>query len=309
MKMHSLGLAAIALAAVAAPMLAQSLGQGQAVVTVLSKKDGPLPPSILQQDLAVKVDGKNATVTTWKQYAPDSKIELVLLIDGGARSSLGRQTGDIEKFVNTLPPNVAAAIAYMQNGRSLFSGPLTLDHAAILKNLHLTGGTAGISASPYFCLSELAKHWPALDPAARREVVMITDGVDLYHPGFDPADPYVQEAITDATRAHLVVYSIYWSNRGFADARQAESAAGQSLLNQVAQATGGTSFYLGTGNPVSFEGYFDELIRRFRNQWDLGVETAYSGKPQVDELRLKLHAPGIEIDTPQKVLLDPAAAR
>ena len=81
----------------AAHLFAQNMGQGQAVVTVLPKVEGqPVPPSVAQQDLAVKVNGKNAKVTHWAPFqAPDNKIELVLLIDGGSRNSLGRQMDDI----------------------------------------------------------------------------------------------------------------------------------------------------------------------------------------------------------------------
>jgi len=43
-------------------------GQGQAVVTVLPKHEGELPASVTNRDLGVKVNGKNAKVTKWKQY-------------------------------------------------------------------------------------------------------------------------------------------------------------------------------------------------------------------------------------------------
>jgi hypothetical protein len=293
----------------AASIGAQSVGKGQAVVTVLTKHEGETPSSVAQQDMAVKLDGKAAKVTKWKQYEPGNKIELVVLIDGAARSSLGRQMSDIQKFIDALPPNIQAGIAYMQNGQAVFSGPLSADHATVLKNLHLTGGISGTSASPYFCLSDLAKQWPGQDATARREVVMITDGLDPYHPQFDPTDPYVQAAINDAVRARLVVYGIYWGSRGFSDAAQTDSSAGQNLMAEVAVATGGKSFYMGSGNPVSFDSYFEELIQRFRNQWELGFESPLNGRPQMEELRLKMHAPGTEIDAPQKVLLDPSAAR
>jgi hypothetical protein len=310
MKMSARAIAAAGtLLLMAASAGAQSMGAGQAVVTVLTKHEGEVPSSVAQQDMAIKLDGKAAKVTKWKQYEPDNKIELVLLIDGGARSSLGRQMGDIQNFINALPPNILAGIAYMQNGQALFSGPLSADHATVLKNLHVTGGMVGSSASPYFCLSDLARQWPGQDPAARREVVMITDGVDPYQQQFDPSDPYVLASINDAVHARLVVYAIYWGSRGFSVAAQMDTSAGQNLLGEVAAATGGKSFYMGTGNPVSFEGYFQELIRRFRNQWELGFEGSLNGRPQVEDLRLKMHAPGTEIDAPQRVLLDPAAVR
>jgi hypothetical protein len=308
--MKSLGMAVLMAGAamwlLAAPLSAQTMGQGQVVVTVLPKVEGqPLPSSVTQQDLAVKVDGKNAKVTRWAPFqAPDNRIEVVLLIDGAARESLGRQMNDIAEFVNNLPPNVKAAIAYMENGQAVFTAPLSSDHAQVLKNLHLPGGFA--DPSPYFCLSELAKHRPGQDPAARREVVMVTDGVDGYERQYDPEDPYVQTAVNDATRARLVVYAIYWMNQGRADQTMYANNAGQNLLAQVTQATGGKSFWQGMGNPISFQPYFEELTRRLRNQYELGFNAPLNGKPEVEEMKLKLHAPGTEIDAPEKVLMVPA---
>ncbi len=287
-----------------APLEAQQMVQGQAVITVLPKVDGQLPSSVIQQDLAVKVNGKNAKVTHWGPIqAPGNQVELVLLIDSGARSSLGREMNDIEKFVQGLPPNVKAAIAYMQNGQAIFAGPLTTDRTKILGNLHLPMGASGISASPYFCLSQLAKNWPGQDGHARREVVMVTDGVDPYQRQYDSEDPYVEAAINDATRARLVVYAIYWMNTGFADRTEVANNTGQNLLEQVTQATGGKSFWQGMGNPISFQSYFEELSRRLKNQYELGFTAPSDIKPGVQEFQLKLHAPGTEIDAPQKVLM------
>ena len=298
-----------ALLVTTAPVSAQSMGQGEVVVTVLPKVEGqPVPPSVTQQDLTVKVNGKNAKVTHWGPFvAPNNQIELVILIDGAARNSLGRQFNEIAEFVNSLPPNVKTAIAYMANGQANFVAPLTADHALILKNLHLPGGVSGIEASPYFCLSDLAKQWPGQDAAARREVVMVTDGVDDYNRQYNPDDPYVEAAIKDASRARLVVYSIYWKSSGRADSTENETDAGQNLLEQVAQATGGKSFWQGMGNPVSFQPYFTELNRMFRNQYELGFTAPINGKPDVEGMKLKLHAPGTEIDVPEWVFMVPAA--
>lgn len=285
-----------------------ALGVGQAVVTVLPKHDGEVAPSVANQDLSVKVNGKNAKVTTWAPFKSDDRMELVLLIDDSARSSLGSQMEEIAHFIKTLPPNTKAAIAYMDNGRATFAVPLTTDHDQVLKALHLPGGASASSSSPYFCLSDLAQHWPSNDAEARREVVMVTDGVDSYDRRFDPEDPYVEAAMTDAVKARLVVNSIYWMGRGRADSTESANNAGQNLLNEVTAATGGKSFWQGMGNPVSFEPYFDELTRRFHNQYELGFVTPMKGKPEVETFKLKLSAPGDEVDAPQQVLVAPGAA-
>jgi hypothetical protein len=279
-------------------------GQGQIVVTVLPKHDGDSAPNISAQDMTVKVNGKEAKVSGLQVLkGTKDPVELVVLIDGSARTSLGRQLDDIAQFVKSLPPNIRATIGYMQNGNTALSGPLTTDHEAVLRGLHLPAGSAGTNGSPYFCISDLAKRWPSQDREARREVLMVTDGVDEYNRRFDPDDPYVQAAVADSVRAHLVVYSIYWRNQGRADNTQYENNTGQNLLQIITQATGGKSFWEGTGNPVSFQPYLEELTRRFQNQYELSFVVPLKGKPMVEEIKLKFKAPGSEVDAPQQVFV------
>ena len=291
----------------ATPALAQT-GQGHTVVTVLPKHEGEVPTNVLNPDISIKINGRQSRVTKWTPYQGSaSSVELVILIDSSARSSLGRQMEDMTSFIRSLPPSTKAAIAYMQNGSATFAAPLSADHGQVLSQLHLPGGSIGSSASPYFCLSDLAKRWPSQDPQARRVVVMVTDGVDNYERQYNPEDPYVQTAIEDSVRAHLAVYPIYWLNQGRADSTMYENNAGQNLLSQVAESTGGKSFWLGMGNPVSFQPYFDELTRRLRNQYELRFVTQLDGKPEVETLKLKFSAPGSQIDSPERVFVVPAA--
>jgi hypothetical protein len=287
----------------------KSTGHGRAVVTILSKQHGESPASVSPKDVSIKVNGKPALVTRWAPLrGPDARLELVLLIDSSARNSVGAQFSDITHFINGLAPNTKAAIAYMMNGRAVFVGPLTADHAAVLRALHLPGGSPGSSASPYFCLSDLAKNWPSGDRGARREVVMVTDGVDNYERRFDPEDPYVQAAIDDSVRAGLVVYSIYWKNQGIADNTMYANNAGQSLLNEVADATGGKNLWQGIGNPVSLQPFFEELASRLGNQYELGFSTPLDRKPAAEVLQIKVGGPAVEVTAPQKVFIDRAGA-
>jgi len=309
-------MAAMAAATVVSPLQpaaaqgAATQGQGQAIVTVMPKHENELAPNITQQDLQqVKVDGKQVKVTGWQSLRdPQDKVELVLLIDDAARSSFGRQIDDIRQFMRSLPPNVLAGIAYMENGRAVFHGPLSTDHEQVLSALRLPSGIPGIDSSPYFCLSDLAQHWPSQDRSSRREVVMVTDGIDYYYRRFDPDDPYVQAAITDSVRAGLVVYSIYWEDQGRIDRTVWGNNSGQSLLTEVDQATGGKNFWEGFGNPVSFQPYLDDLGRRLRNQYELSFLAPSKGKPEVESFKLKLAAPGADVTAPQQVVVVPAAS-
>jgi hypothetical protein len=310
MQAKTLQLAAMAAAAAvlaAMPAFAQAEdqpGQGQAIVTVLPQGKAPAA-ALQQQQVSIKVDGKASNVTGFQPLRGDnSPVEMVILIDGAARSSLGSQMGDIQHFVQSLPANTSASIAYMMNGRAVLTGPLSTDHAEVLRGLHIpSGGVPGVSASPYFCLSDLAKHWPSTNRQARREAVMVTDGVDYYDMRYDPDDPYLQAAIADSVRARMTVYSIYWRNMGRLDNRMGPTDAGQNLLTQLTEATGGNNYWQGYGNPVSLQPYLEDIERRLNNQYEVSFMAPFKDKPQVESFKLKLNAPGTKVDAPQQVLV------
>lgn len=298
------GLLAAALPSFAAPSVA---GQGQAVVTVLaSKGHAEADLRIQPQDLQLKIDGKLSSVTGWTPLRSDSApIELVLLIDSSARRTIASQNSDFRGFIQKLPSGSRAAFAYMMNGRAAFATPFSSDPDSVLKGLRLPSGAPGQSGSPYFCLSELAKNWPSQDRSARREVLLITDGIDNYSPRYDPNDPYVQSAINDSVRAGLVVYSIYWANVGLADRVPALTDAGQNLLLQVSDATGGYAYYQGMGNPVSFEPFFRDLLVRFDNQYRVDFSSELKNNAEIKGMGLKIQGPATRVTAPQQVYITP----
>lgn len=302
------GFAALAGAAVllvTPAAFAQNEGQthGQAVITVLPAKNSQGPGNVSQQDLQVKVNGKDATITNVMPLAGQTNhLEVVVMLDAGARTSMANQFGDIRNFINGLPQGAKATLAYMEFGTARLVSPLTTDRQAVLKGLKIPMGIPGENASAYVCLSDLAKHWPSNDPAARRIVVMITDGVDYYDPHYDPQDPYMEASITDAARANLVVYSIYWMNTGRFDASFYANYSGQNLLQQVTESTGGNSYWQGMGNPVSFQPYFKDIDRRLQNQFEIGIAAPVS-KPGVDSMKVKLTHKSGKLDAPEQVYL------
>jgi hypothetical protein len=277
-------------------------GQGQAVITVLPAKNAT-PVAVNQQDLSLKVNGKTTSITSLAPlHGANSKVELVVLIDDSARTGLGNQITDVANFIKTLPPNAAVTVGYMLNGRAALAGPLTMDRDQAVKALHIPMGMPGVNASPYFSLDALAKSWPSSDPDARREVVMITNGVDNYDRGYDPYDPYMQTAINDAVKAHMIVYSIYWQDAGRGGRGMFAANAGQNLLLQVTGATGGNSYWIGMGNPVSLIPYFDDIKQRLNNQYELSFVAPSNGRLEVANLKLKA-SNGTKVDAPQEVVV------
>jgi hypothetical protein len=298
--MKKTGLAALPVAVallMTAQALAQNTGQGRAVVTIFAKHS-EVAPTVSQQDASVKVNGKDASVTGWAPFkGADDALELVVLIDGGARN-LGRQFEEITQFVQGLGARTKIAVGYMENGRAALAGPLSADRKQAISELHLP---AGPSSNPYFSLSDLAQHWPSQDHKSRREVVLLTDGVDPNNQRFDPDDPYVQSAINDSVHAGLVVYTIYWRSR---PEGSDNSNGGESLMNELTEATGGYNYWMGTGNPVSFQPFFEDLMRRFANQYELDFTARLDHKPTIETLKLKVEGLGLQVTAPQQVFVN-----
>ncbi len=306
MKQVKALIAALVLAAAAlVPGAPGALAQGdrvraRTVVTVLPKKNEA--PRLTQQNIQVTADGKPSTITTFQPYSVDNAgLEFVVLIDDSARTSLGLQLKDLADFIQSMPPKAQVGVAYMRNGAADFSQPLTADHALAAKGLRLPIGTAGVSASPWFCLSDLAKRWPSQNRASRREVLMVTDGVDPYFPQFNPHDPYLEAAVRDSQRAGLNVFSIYFRDVSRVDHGLYETNAGQNLLNIATRATGGNAYWQGLSNPVSFKPFLEDLRRRLDHQYELGFTAPARRKQDLIDLKLRITGVSDKVTAPERV--------
>ncbi len=286
--------------ALAALSPAQDTSTARAVVTATTKGSEDVT-TIPRQSISLTANRKSQDVTGWVPLRGSrSGLQLVVLLDDSSRGNLGLQLNDIKNFLTALPPNTQVAIGYMRNGSPNLVQNFTTDHAAAAKTLRLPEGSAGINGSPYFCLSALAKHWPGGDSNVRREVVMVTDGVDRYSGGrFDPSNPYVQAATSDAQKAGVIVYSIYYRGAGRADRSFVVTDGGQNYLTQVSNDTGGKVYLEGFGNPVSFAPFLSDLQHKLQNQYELTFVS--SAKPGLQQIRVKTSQPNTSLEYPASV--------
>ena len=279
-------------------------GGAMTVVTVEPKGNGELAAPVAQSDVKVKVAGKKADVTGWQAFtsrATQPNLQLVLLIDDGARSSLGLHLKELQKFLSQQAPTTEVAVVYMRNGAAAFTAPFTTNHEQVAQTLRLPLSAAGVGASPYFALSDLIKRWPQHGAGERREVVMITDGIDRYNGlRYDPSNPYISRTINDAVGNQVVVYSIYYHDAGFADRTAAGIDSGQNYLTQLCQAVGGEFFYQGFGNPVDFTPYLDQINRKLGNQYELTVTPPPNTKNIVN-LKVQVSAPNTKTQAAQQI--------
>jgi hypothetical protein len=282
------------------PLWAQETSTGRAIVTV-NTKGAEGVTTVPKQTISVYENRKLQDVAGWVPLRGErSGLQLVVLLDDSSGGNLGLQLNDIRSFLSGLPPTAQVAIGYMRNGTPNLVQNFTNDHALAAKSLRLPSGNAGINGSPYFCLSDLVKHWPGGDSNVRREVIMVTDGVDRYSGArFDPENPYVQAATSDAQKAGVVVYSIYYRGQGRLDRSFVATDGGQNYLTIVSGATGGKVYLEGFGNPVSFAPFLSDIQRKLQNQYELTYVSA--AKPGLQGIRVKTSQPNTSLEYPSRV--------
>jgi|SRR5579864_2900625 len=289
----------------AGSLLAQQSPGGNGVpvhiVVTAESRHGENPAVINQQDVMVFEGKERDTVTNWEPAQPDqSPLELFILLDDGSGASLGSQLADIRRFIAEQPAAVKIGIAYMQNGIGRIQQNLTTDHDQAEKALRLPLGNPGVNASPYISLSDLIKRWP--ESNARREVFMVTDGVDRLYGAGDFQDPYLQSAISDAQRAGVIVFGVYTPGVGHLGHSYWLNYWGQLYLSQLAEETGGEAYYIGfTGAPVSFSPYLDDLGHRLKHQYLLTILAKPQKKAGFQRVRVTTEVPGVDLVAPKSV--------
>jgi hypothetical protein len=298
------------LAATATTQAQEGPAPTQALFTVNSKT----PTTPVAKDVVIKVDNRLTSITNLTSI-PANGVQIALLIDDGLRTSVGRELNTLRSFITELPAGTEVYVGYMQNGRVVPGTSLsgfTADHATAAQSLRIPNGIPGISASPYFCLSDFVKHWPAnaesltvqqtQQPIHKaRFVLMITNGVDPYNGStsiLNQNSPYVSAAVTDAQRAGVPVYSIFFSDAGFGRGRG--NFSGQNYLSQLAQGTGGIAYFQGIGNPVS--------MAPFLKQFQQSIADTYVATFPVD-VNKKMVSLKLATDLPNTKLRGPDSVR
>ena len=160
----------------------------------------------------------------------------------------------------------------MRNGTVQIAQNFTTEHNQAAKALRLPMASSGAYGSPYLSVIDLMKRWPA--DANRREVMMITDGIDRFrggprYRGLSFISPDVDSASPVAQRTGTTSTTIFTRGVGRLGNNFWEITNGQNGMAKLSEETGGESFYLGTQNPVSFKPYLDGLQKDLDNQYML----------------------------------------
>jgi|SRR5580692_367793 hypothetical protein len=272
------------------------------LVTTVEARHGSNVPVLSRDDVMVYQGRDRDKVTNWLPLQGDhAGLELFILLDDSSNVSLGSQLEDIRQFIIAQPEATKIGIAYMQNGVAQVMQNLTSDHALAAKALRLPLGNPGANASPYFSLGDLIKRWP--ENPERREVLMITDGIDRYW-GSGPDNAYVDTVIEQAQRAGVIVFTIYTPGEGHYGHSYWRTYWGQNYLSQLSDETGAESYYLiGSAPPVSFAPYLEDMARKLGRQYLLTFIPKPEKKAGMQRVKLQTEVPNAELVSADKVFV------
>jgi hypothetical protein len=266
-------------------------------------------PEIGQQDVVVTQGKERLKVRGWVPAQGEyAGLDLFILIDDASDPSLGMHLDDLKNFINAQPSTTYVGVGYMRNATVQVLQDLTNDHAAAAKAVRLPLGSAGAYSSPYLSVIDLMKRWP--DSDHRREVLMVTDGIDRAHrtiPGRGlRINPDVDSASDVAMRTGTIIHTIYTPGVGRLHRNYWEATSGQMGIAKLSDVTGGESFFLGLQMPVSIAPYLDQLQNILDNQYLLTVSAQPGKKTRLQNVAIDTEVAGVELASADAVWV-PAA--
>jgi hypothetical protein len=291
--------------------------QVHVVITAEAQREDSELPTLRQGDVRV-TQGK--TVLQVTQLIPAqgeaATLQLFILIDDTLDSRVGNNLTDLREFIGAQPATTSIAIGYMSNAGVNIVQNFTLDHALAAKALRLPRGNLSTMDSPYLSLISLVKGWQQQN--VRREVLMVTDGIDRLRgekptasqlgPNFGPAyhsmpsmSPDANSASEISQRYNVIVHSFYAVGVGRAGRSSWDLQLGLSGLSKLADETGGECFSLGTSSAVSFKPYLERLQKIFDSQYFLVFLATPGKKPSLQRVKITTELSNVEIAAPDNV--------
>jgi hypothetical protein len=270
------------------------------VVTIEARR-GKDVPNVEQRDIKVSENKTPRTVTAFTPLrAEHAGLQLMLLIDDSSGSSFGTQISEVQQWIKALPPSTEIAVGYMRNGLANMVQKFTTNLGAAANSIRLPLGAGGADVSPYDSLSEAVKAWPKGD-VERREVVMISSGIEALGGGLAPENQYVNKGIADAQRAGVIVFTIYNPSAGHFGHTFWRETIGQNLLSQLADETGGESYIRTFGPPVSLTPFLDEISVKLQHQYLLTFLARPEKKAGLQPVNVSVTADNADVAAPDKV--------
>jgi VWFA-related protein len=252
-------------------------------------------------NIIVREDGEEQEILSIRRFGAGDPLAVAVLIQDDVVPSISNEIKAIGDFIRRLPRGSRVMVGYIRSGaldvRQKFTGDL--DRAAGALRVPIGSATAA-PYNPYVEVMEGLKRFEGL-PKGRRAMLVISDGVDASR-GLDSASVAqsidLQRAVKQAQRLGVAIYSFYAPTVTVtARNNQFLASNGQGSLEVLADDTGGQAFFQGTGAPVSFDPFLNDLAMSFTRQIALTYLSTH-GKKGYHRIEIRSDNTGVEIDHP-----------
>jgi VWFA-related protein len=292
-----LGAFALVLGLLAASAFAAGPGAVTMTVTAVGKKDAN-PPAITKDDVQLYLNKERTQVANWTR---GEKLYLAVLIDDSLDSGVASQWNDLKAFFAAQSATTYISVAYARNGTAMLAQDFTNDHELATKALRIPLGAGGAFSSPYLAVLDLMKRWPS--SGDRRSILLISSGIDYFRGDFGFTSPDLNPAIERAQKQNINVWSIYAPDSGHRSRGFFRISRAQSNLSQLSDETGGESYSLGTGAPVTLKPYFDEIGSHLSNQYLLTFNGSGGKKGRFERVHVTTELANVEFIAPSQAFL------
>lgn len=270
-------------------------------ITIFSKselKDRRLEEFLEAGDLTVSEDGEEQTILSIRDVG-STPLSLAILIQDNLSSSFNLEINGLKDFIRRLPPGSRVMVAYLRSGNVQIRQRFTTDLEKAASAFRIvTGSNISAPNSPYESLDEALGRFDST-PNGRRAVLMVSDGFDNFRGDFPTLqNAELERAIYKAQRKSVAVYAIFTTTGSTENAASNVVGVSQSLLQKLADETGGRAFFQGTGSPVSFEPFYKDLNLSLTRQFALTYLSTHP-KKSYHKIQVKSSNPEIKIEYPR----------
>jgi Ca-activated chloride channel family protein len=231
-----------------------------AVSAIVRNKSGQPIPNLTRDDFLLKQDGKPQPIAYFSQGS-SLPLTLALMVDtsGSQRAYIPYEIAAGRAFfpaMLTRPDDRAVLVQFDSTILQLVkltTNKTTLVHGlAYLTQPHDYIGTPGPGGTLLFDAIVAVSHLELGTQLGRRAMVVLTDGGD------NGSHFSQKDAIREAQRADIMIYTIYYSNGG----------GDEGVLRDLSRQTGGREFTVGPGSTL--QQIYASIAADLRLQYELG---------------------------------------
>ena len=261
-------------------------------------KGKPAEPELQLIDLTVTEDGDPQTILSIRAIGTNSPLTLAVLIQDDLVSSISNEIKPMAEFIRRLPKGSRVLVGYLRSGSLQVRQKFTTDLEKAARALRPPVGFASAAPfNPYVEVIEALKRFDA-QPSGRRAILLVSDGLDVSR-GADSSSATqsldLQRAINEAQRKGVAVYAFYAPT--VSTQSSILTTAAQGALNRLADETGGRAWFQGTGAPVSFDPFIQDLGVSLEKQVALTYLSTHPEKG-FHRIHVRSSSPGVEVDHP-----------